>query len=139
MVFLEIGSETYAAEVLAVGGRHLEALEHLRRCHGLIDGTCFAYQIPRMPRASSQLATTVVFPAPGGPTTQMARRLSRSASRRANRRSRATAPCRRGRVSLASRAPERGTPPPPEMPMTKGFYARACEVEPARPGAPSVM
>jgi hypothetical protein len=52
-----------------------------------------------------QLATRVVLPAPGGPTTQIARRCARSWSSLANSRSRATAWCSRGRVSLAGVGP----------------------------------
>src|SRR5882762_9815122 len=58
--------------------------------------------MPLMPRASSQEATRVVLPAPGGPTTQIAGLCSRASSSLANSRSRATALCRRGRVSFAS-------------------------------------
>src|SRR6185295_15214738 len=60
------------------------------------------YQMPLIPRTSSQLATRVVLPAPGGPTTHMAGLLARASSSKANRRSRATALCKRGLVSLAS-------------------------------------
>ena len=58
--------------------------------------------MPSRRRESSQLATSVVLPAPGGPTTHRADRRERSSSSRANRRSRGTASCTRGRVSLAS-------------------------------------
>src|SRR3954469_23746321 len=65
-----------------------------------------------MPLASSQEATTVVFPAPGGPTTQIAGLYSRASSSSMNSRSLATALCSRGRVSFANREIAFGTSPP---------------------------
>jgi ATP/maltotriose-dependent transcriptional regulator MalT len=56
MVFLEVLAESYAAEALAETGRSEEARKHLRRCHDLIDGTCFAYFDPELRVIEAYLA-----------------------------------------------------------------------------------
>ena len=56
MVFLECLAASFAAEALAEAGRSEEAREHLRRCYGLIDGTCFAYFEPELRVIEAYLA-----------------------------------------------------------------------------------